>query len=390
MLGLYIHIPYCRSKCRYCDFYSAACSGGVPDAYVDAVCREIDRFYTHDLPPHRDNAPPAAKDVPSQQDSAPPAAEDPLPRPDTLYFGGGTPSLLRPDQLARMVRAAAPKPGAEITMEANPDTVSPEALAGWLCAGINRLSLGVQTARDDSLARLGRRHTAQQSRTALRMAREAGFANISGDAMLALPGYTTDELRETLTLLSDGGCTHISAYLLKIEPNTVFGKRPPDGLPDDDAAADFYLEAASQLAALGYTQYEISNFARPGYESRHNLIYWNCDDYIGIGPAAHGCLAGRRFSTPAGTAAFLSAPAVYTPQGECTAEDFIMLQLRLAHGLSLPALRSRYGAEFSRRQLQFCRQLAQHGLAEFTGDTLRLTPRGLLVQNSILCELLFD
>ena len=362
MLGLYIHIPYCRSKCRYCDFYSAACPGGVPDAYIDAVCREIARFY----------------------------ADGALPRPDTLYFGGGTPSLLQPGQLARMIRAAAPKPGAEVTLEANPDTVSPGALAGWLRAGANRLSLGVQTARDDSLARLGRRHTAQQSRDALRMACQAGFSNISGDAMLALPGYTMDELRETLALLAEGGCTHISAYLLKIEPDTVFGKRPPAHLPDDDAAADFYLAAIEQLAALGYAQYEISNFARPGYESRHNLVYWNCNDYIGIGPAAHGCLAGRRFSSPADAAAFLAAPAVYTPQGECTAEDFIMLQLRLSHGLSLPALRSRYGTDFSARQLQFCRQLAQHGLAEFTGDTLRLTPRGLLVQNSILCELLFD
>ena len=362
MLGLYIHIPYCRSKCRYCDFYSAACPGGVPDAYIDAVCREIARFY----------------------------ADGALPRPDTLYFGGGTPSLLQPGQLARMIRAAAPKPGAEVTLEANPDTVSPGALAGWLRAGANRLSLGVQTARDDSLARLGRRHTAQQSRDALRMACQAGFSNISGDAMLALPGYTTDELCETLALLADGGCTHISAYLLKIEPDTVFGKRPPAHLPDDDAAADFYLAAIEQLTALGYAQYEISNFARPGYESRHNLVYWNCNDYIGIGPAAHGCLAGRRFSSPAGAAAFLAAPAAYTPQGECTAEDFIMLQLRLSHGLSLPTLRSRYGTDFSARQLQFCRQLAQHGLAEFTGGTLRLTPRGLLVQNSILCELLFD
>lgn len=376
MLGLYIHIPYCRSKCRYCDFYSAACPGGVPDAYVDAVCREIGRFY--------------AGGAVSCTDGATLPANSSLPRPDTLYFGGGTPSLLRPEQLARMVRAAAPKPGAEVTLEANPDTVSPEALEGWLRAGANRLSLGVQTARDDSLARLGRRHTAQQSRAALRMAREAGFANISGDAMLALPGYTTDELRETLALLAEGGCTHISAYLLKIEPNTVFGKRPPAHLPDDDTAADFYLEAVNQLAALGYAQYEISNFAKPGYESRHNLIYWNCGDYIGIGPAAHGCLAGRRFSTPEGAAAFLAAPAAYTPQGDCTAGDFIMLQLRLAQGLSLAALRARYGTEFSPRQLQFCRALAQHGLAQFTGDTLCLTPRGLLLQNSILCELLFD
>lgn len=360
MLGLYIHIPYCRSKCRYCDFYSAAGANGVPDAYVDALCREMERF----------------------------AAGGALPRPDTLYFGGGTPSLLRPGQLARLVRTAAPKPGAEVTLEANPDTVSPALLEGWLRAGANRLSLGVQTARDESLARLGRRHTAAQSRAALRMARDAGFSNLSGDMMLALPGYTMDELDETLALLSDGGCAHVSAYLLKLEPDTVFGRRPPGGLPDDDAAADFYLAAVEKLAALGCAQYEISNFARPGRESRHNLIYWNCGDYIGVGPAAHGCLGGRRFSTPRGTAAFLGAPAAYRPEGACDAEDFILLQLRLARGLSLPALRARYGISFSERQLRFCGQLAAHGLAEFSGDILRLTPRGMLVQNSILCELL--
>ncbi len=360
MLGLYIHIPYCRAKCRYCDFYSAACAGGVPEAYVDAVCREIARF----------------------------SARGALPRPDTLYFGGGTPSLLRPEQLARLVQAAAPKPGAEVTLEANPETVCPALLEGWLRAGANRLSLGVQTARDESLARLGRRHTAAQSRKALRMARQAGFANLSGDAMLALPGYTEAELDETLALLADGGCTHISAYLLKIEPNTVFGRKPPEHLPDEGAAADFYLSAVEKLAALGYAQYEISNFARPGAESRHNLLYWNCEDYIGVGPAAHGCLAGRRFSTPKGLRAFLEAPAVYQTEGGCTAEDHIMLRLRLAEGLSLAALGARYGAVFDERQRAFCERLAEHGLAAWDGDTLRLTPRGMLVQNSILCELL--
>ena len=360
MFGLYIHIPYCRSKCRYCDFYSTPCPDGVPEAYIDALCREQDRFS--------------------------PCGSTPL-RPDTLYFGGGTPSLRTPAQAARLIRAAGPVPGAEITLEANPETVTPERLAAFRRAGVNRLSLGIQTARDDSLARLGRRHTAAQSRRALGMAVQAGFTDISGDLMLALPAYTMAELDETTALLAESGCTHISGYLLKIEPNTVFGKRPPEALPGDDAAADFYLAAVEKLAALGYAQYEISNFARPGFESRHNRIYWDCGDYLGLGPAAHSCMGGKRFATPAGTAAFLAAPAVYEPQGECTAEDYIMLQLRLSRGLSLSALRARYGVSFSSEKLRFLQTLAEHGLAVFDGSVLRLTPRGMLVQNSILCEL---
>ena len=260
-------------------------------------------------------------------------------------------------------------------------------MAAFRRAGVNRLSLGIQTARDDSLARLGRRHTAAQSRRALGMAVQAGFTDISGDLMLALPAYTMAELDETIALLAESGCTHISGYLLKIEPNTVFGKRPPEALPGDDAAADFYLAAVEKLAALGYAQYEISNFARPGFESRHNRIYWDCGDYLGLGPAAHSCMGGKRFATPVGTAAFLAAPAVYEPQGECTAEDYIMLQLRLSRGLSLSALRARYGVSFSSEKLRFLQTLAEHGLAVFDGSVLRLTPRGMLVQNSILCEL---
>lgn len=181
---------------------------------------------------------------------------------------------------------------------------------------------------------------------------------------------------------------HISSYLLKIEPDTAFCKRPPEVLPTEDAAADFYLSAVEKLAALGYRQYEISNFARPGFESRHNLIYWDCGDYLGLGPAAHSCMGGRRFSTPAGTAAFLAREPVYEPQGECTGEDFMMLQLRLASGLSLPVLREKWGISFTPAQLALIQRLCAADMARFDGRVLTLTPRGMLVQNSILCELL--
>lgn len=359
MLGVYIHIPYCEGKCLYCDFYSAGGSHTVPEAYIDALLRDIG------------------------------AAGGCAPlRPDTVYFGGGTPSLLAAAQVRRVLAALCPVVGAEITLEANPGTVTAHGLAALREAGVNRLSVGVQTAYDESLLCIGRGHTVQDSRNALRFAREAGFTNISGDVMLALPFYTADELHATLDLLAEGGCTHISSYLLKIEPNTVFGKCPPSGLPDDDAAADFYLQSVDELAKRGFAQYEISNFARKGCESRHNLLYWQCRDYLGFGPAAHSCTSGKRFSVPTGTARFLAAPQPPKPQGDVTAEDFILLHLRLTSGLSLSALKQAWGKQFTAPQLAFCRTLQAQGLARFDGETLALTPQGMLVQNSIVCELI--
>ena len=294
-LGLYLHIPYCFSKCRYCDFYSAPGQRGVPRAYVDALLRELSRF----------------------------APDAPL-RPDTLYFGGGTPSLLDPADAARLIAAA----------------------------------------------------------------RRAGFENISGDIMLALPHYTQAEFDETLELIAEGGATHISAYLLKIEPDSAFGRHPPEGLPSPDEAADFYLYAVEHLEHHGYRQYEISNFAKPGYEGRHNLIYWDCGDYLGLGPAAHSCMGGRRFYYPADTEAFLNDKAAPVMDGGCGAEDYLILQLRLRKGLDLAAYKARYGKEFSTAQLAFVKNCVKSGYATFDGSTLALTPAGLIVQNSILAELL--
>lgn len=204
--GIYLHIPYCKAKCRYCDFYSAPGARGVPQSYVDALLREL------------------AKNT---------------RRPDTLYFGGGTPALLVPAQAAALIEATNPLPGAEITLEANPDVVTPETLRGFRAAGVTRISFGVQSADDAQLRRLGRTHTAAGAAQALAWAQEAGFPEICGDIMLALPEYTNAEFDRTLALLRDGGCTHISAYLLKVEPGTAFYRNPPAGLPDGDAAADF-------------------------------------------------------------------------------------------------------------------------------------------------------
>ena len=356
--GVYFHIPYCFSRCRYCDFYAAGASRAVPDAYVDALLQALAGF----------------------------SAALPGP-PDTVYFGGGTPSLLTPAQVERLLAAAAPRPGAEVTLEANPETVTPEQLRGYRAAGVNRLSIGVQSARDSQLRTLGRPHTARQAAAAFEMARQAGFANISGDIMLALPHYSRAEFDETLALIRAGGATHISAYLLKIEPGSAFGRRPPEGLPDADEAAGFYLYAVEQLAAAGYRQYEISSFARPGFEGRHNRIYWDCGDYLGIGPAAHSCLAGKRFYYPADTAAFIAGTSRPAPDGDCGAEDYLILQLRLSSGLDLAEYRRRGGPAFTPHQRAFLAHCQQAGYLTLTPDRLTLTPLGMIVQNAILEEL---
>ena len=357
--GVYFHIPYCFSRCRYCDFYAAGAARAVPDAYVDALLRALAGF----------------------------AAALPGP-PDTVYLGGGTPSLLTPAQAARLISAAAPRSGAEVTLEANPETVTLERLQGYRAAGVNRLSIGVQSARDSQLRALGRPHTAHQAAAAFEMARQAGFDNVSGDIMLALPRYSREEFDETLALIQGGGAAHISAYLLKIEPGSAFGRQPPAGLPDADQAAGFYLYAVERLAAAGYRQYEISSFARPGREGRHNRIYWDCGDYLGLGPAAHSCLGGKRFYYPADTAAFVAGTARPSPDGSCGAEDYLILQLRLASGLDLAEYRRRGGPDFTPRQRAFLAHCQQAGYLTLTPQRLTLTPLGMIVQNAILEELI--
>ena len=285
-----------------------------------------------------------------------------------------TPSLLAPGRRCPPHRRRPAPAGAEITLEANPETVTEASLRAFHAAGVNRISFGVQSARDSQLKTLGRPHTAKQARAAFAAARRAGFENISGDIMLALPHYTQAEFDETLELIEEGGATHISAYLLKIEPDSAFGRTPPEGLPTSDEAADFYLYAVEQLEHHGYLQYEISNFARPGYEGKHNLIYWDCGDYLGIGPAAHSCMGGKRFYYPADTDAFLRDEAAPVMDGGCGAEDYLILQLRLRKGLNLDEYKKRYGRELSTAQRAFVQNCVKSGYASFDGRTLAPHP----------------
>ncbi|MDD3429326.1 MAG: radical SAM family heme chaperone HemW [Oscillospiraceae bacterium] len=355
--GVYIHIPYCLSKCHYCDFYSMGHSKSVPHSYIAAL---LDQISYH----------------------------APLQKADTVYFGGGTPSLLQPDQVRQLLQALPVKADAEITLEANPETVTADSLKGYRLAGVNRISFGVQTALNSSLHTLGRPHTAEQAKTALFMTKTAGFTNISGDIMLALPHYSCAEFDATMALLVEGGVTHISSYLLKIEEGTAFGIHPPSALPTEEQASDFYLYMVAQLKKAGYAQYEISNFAHPGFESRHNLLYWNCEDYLGLGPAAHSCIKGKRFFYPPNLQNFLAGLSRPVADGDCTAEDYIMLQLRLTKGLNLTTLQQKYGLQFTPKQQAFIQRLTKEGYAMLSNNILTLTPKGMLVQNTILCQLL--
>lgn len=362
LFGVYIHIPFCRSRCNYCDFYTLGGNGAVPEAYIDALLRDY-AFYL-------------------------PQLGGAGAQPATVYFGGGTPGLLTPKQVSRVLHALQPSADAEITLETNPDLATLSALQGWRAAGINRLSLGVQTASNASLKRLGRPHTAQNSAKALHNAHKAGFANISGDIMLALPSYTQQEFDATLALLQNGGATHISAYLLKIEPNTPFGRRQPAFLPDADASADFYLYAAKALQQAGYARYELSNFAKPGFAGKHNQLYWDCRDVLGLGAGSHTLLNKNRFALPENLHGYMQGPMQPQPLGQDTAEDYIMLRLRLAAGLSEQALFARYGQHLTAQQKALLLQLQQQGLVMQHNGSWALTDTGLLVENSILAQLL--
>ena len=273
-LGLYIHIPFCRQKCAYCDFYSLPHSEEKMDAYTAALLRHIEEV-------------------------APRTAAH---RVDTVYFGGGTPSYLGSERLTKLLRTIRKRcpvtRDAEITLEANPDSACDvKALRALRRAGFNRISLGVQSADDELLRAIGRIHTFAQVQQAVAAVRKAGFKNLSMDLIYGLPGQTMQQWEDTLSSVIALAPEHISCYGLKLEPGTpLYDRRLEESFPDDDAQADMYLYTVTALAQNGYEQYEISNFAKPGYESRHNLKYWRMQEYAGFGPGAHSDFGGVRYA----------------------------------------------------------------------------------------------
>lgn len=375
-LSIYIHVPFCAKKCAYCDF--ASFSGREADwgRYFDEILTEIRRWSdVTDFGLLRDKY-----------------------RVKTVFVGGGTPTLVDAGYIEKVLdacREIAPfEEDAEITIEGNPGTLAPDGLAAYRRAGVNRLSLGAQSFDDGLLRMLGRIHTAGQIGKAVHMAWEAGFDNINLDLMYALPGQAMGQWADTLDAAVALGVPHISAYSLIVEPGTQMAARVASGalaVPDDDAVNAMQRQAISRLNAAGYRRYEISNYARPGYECRHNLVYWNRGDYLGLGCAAHSLLGGRRFHNPESVDDYL-AGVRRQDETRLTARDVmeetLMLSTRTVQGLDLAAWESAFGTCFERGREDAIGRLEKGGMVECAGGRLRLTTRGMEVQDAVVLELL--
>lgn len=366
-IGLYLHVPFCVSKCPYCDFYSlTGFDEATLDAYTVRLMHAMDEW--------------AARLCVTA---------------DTLYFGGGTPSLLGGNRIAALMEHARKRfglPNAEITLEANPAEDLYELLTAYAAAGGNRLSLGMQAGSERELRFLGRRHTVSAVERAMQDAHRAGITNVSLDLMLGLEGQDAAAVTHSVWRCAQLGATHVSAYLLKIEAGTPFAERELS-LPDEDATADLYLAACDALETHGYRQYEISNFANKGRESRHNLKYWDAQPYLGLGPSAHSFLNGRRWRYDRSLNAFMdgTAPTVECAEiseiAEGSAEEYLMLRLRLTDGVESAAFEQRFGRPLPASFLAAAQRLPQT-LVRCDERGVRLTREGFLLSNAVIARLL--
>lgn len=339
--GLYIHIPFCRSKCPYCDFYSVRYQQDAAEKYVSRLIDEMKKYNSSF---------------------------------DTVYFGGGTPSVLDSRLTGEMIRAARENfnisSDCEITVECNPSKDLEKDFEDYAAFGVNRVSIGMQSARNSERFALGRAAGQAQVAKAVNDAKKAGIYNISLDVMLGIPRQTIDSLDETFEFIAKTDVTHISAYMLKIEENTKFFEMKDRlDLPDEDTVCDMYFKTVSTLKSLGFDQYEISNFSKPGFESRHNLKYWELEEYLGLGVSAHSYFNKKRF--------YYDKDFNIIADGDGgTDEERIMLGLRLNKGIDKNLVKKDYN--------RFCKS----GLMTENGGRIALTEKGMLVSNYIISELI--
>ena len=368
MLGLYLHIPFCSHICNYCNFNRGLFDAEMKRRYVDALVAEIGR------------------------------AGDGAPA-DTIFFGGGTPSLLEPDEVGRLIDASRAAfdvtPDAEVTLETNPETVTVERMRGFTQAGVNRISLGVQSLHDAELARLGRQHGASRARAAVADIRTAGVDNLSLDLMLWLPQQTPADWRATIEGLVALEPDHASLYILELYPNAPLREemaRAQWSLAPDDDAADMYLWGLARLDTAGYAQYEISNVARAGRVARHNLKYWQDGAWLGFGCGAHSTRGAWRWKNVAATADYIArigaGQSVHLERRERLVDeqigDALFTGLRLTQGLDFDRVGQRYGVDLWARHEEALRPLASSGRLTIEGHTVRLTRDGMLVANDIM------
>ncbi|MBI4312656.1 MAG: radical SAM family heme chaperone HemW [Chloroflexi bacterium] len=384
-LALYIHIPFCETRCPYCDFNTYAGIEDLIPQYVDALAEEL-RLWGEAL---------------AQPDVA------------TVFFGGGTPSYLHPKHIQHLMETARASfllmPGAEVTLESNPGDITPDRVQSWRSAGINRVSTGVQSLDDALLQLLGRRHTAAEAVQAYRCARAEGFDNINLDLMFGLPGQTLAQWQDTLSRVLELRPEHLSMYCLTLEEGTPLWAWVRSGKvqePDGDLAADMYLLAQEMAASAGYQHYEISNWALPGREARHNLAYWRSRQYLGVGPGAHSYLDGWRFAVVKSPRAYIRRiaacanlscgewmPETLRKRGLLESADAVnaqtlmgehmMMGLRLAEGVSDAAFRARFGVGQAEQYSLQIRELSEIGLLQWEDGCLKLTSQGKLLGNEV-------
>jgi oxygen-independent coproporphyrinogen-3 oxidase len=369
-LGLYVHIPFCAAICNYCNFNRGLFDAALKDRYVAALLAEIRS-----------------------------GAGQPAAPADTIFFGGGTPSLLEPAEIGALIAACRDSfdlaPDAEITMEANPETVTAERLGAYRAAGVNRLSYGVQSFRDEELTRLSRLHSASRAADAFAMARAAGFDNISLDLMMWLPQQSIAQWLESVDALIALGPDHASLYLLELYPNAPLREAMARGkwsLAPDDDAADMYSAAMARLDHAGYEQYEISNVARPGRASRHNVKYWTDAEWLGFGCGAHSTRSGVRWKNLSSTSDYIAAIAggeslvverrVLSTQERL--EEAVFTGLRLVRGIDVKLIESRHGVDLWRRYGDQLQPFVNHGLLIYDDGGMRLTRAGMLLAHEVM------
>ncbi|MBR6531005.1 MAG: radical SAM family heme chaperone HemW [Clostridia bacterium] len=362
-IGLYIHVPFCKSKCPYCDFYSMRMCDGQADDYTACVLEGLECWV------------------------------DKLGRKaDTLYFGGGTPSLLGGRNISLITRRAKSLFGVdgEITVECNPSAVEDDFFEAVANSGVNRISFGMQSAVDSERRKLGRLADSKRVEACIRNARQAGISNITLDVMLGVPDQTEESLKRTIDFYLENDVPHLSAYMLKLEEGTYYYNNADElNLPDEDKTADMYMLLGDVLEENGYRNYEISNFAKPGFEGKHNLKYWNCEEYLGIGPSAHSFIDGKRFYYPRNIDSFrLGCDPVADGDGG-DREEYIMLRLRLADGLVFDEFSRRFGERFPEEIIARARTFEKQGLVAVSENSMHLTRRGFLLSNAIISSLIY-
>ena len=365
-IGIYIHIPFCIKKCPYCDFYSIKYEnkGNLQKQYFEALEEEINSY----------------------------KAKKNKFVVDTIYFGGGTPSLIAPEYIKRIfktIKNSFKCKNLEVTLEANPNTLDFEYLKKLKKSGINRLSIGLQSANDDELYLLGRLHTADDVKVAIDLAHKVGFKNISVDLILGLPDQTIDKIKNSVNFIEQLNINHVSAYMLQIEKNTIFNNpHIIEKLPNEDVMADMYLFVVDKFKEIGFVQYEISNFAKPGFESKHNMNCWNQKEYIGFGLAAHSYINGERKSNTENLEEYIlqngAKNTVHEKQDiDAMQKEFMMLGLRKIEGVSI----SDFKNKFVENPIFIFRQeldtLVKQELIEIEEDNIKLTNKGIDLANIV-------